>query len=46
VDRKVSLLNDIDISWRLSDVALLEKVSTVLNWSRRQELVSKLAPSA
>ena len=42
-DRKISLLNDIDIRWRPDDLALLERVSTVLNWSRRQELVSRLA---
>lgn len=42
-DRKISLLNDIDIRWRPDDVVILERVSTVLNWSRRQELVSRLA---
>ena len=45
-DRKITMLNDVDVRWRPDDIALLGGVSTVLNWSRRRELVSKLAPSA
>ena len=41
-DRKISMLNDIDVHWRPDDVALLGRVSTVLNWSRRKELLSQL----
>ena len=42
-DHKISMLNDVDVHWRPDDVALLGRVSTVLNWSHRQELLSGLA---
>lgn len=45
-DRKITMLNDVDIHWRPDDIALLGRVSTVLNWSRRRELLSSLSPSA
>ena len=41
-DRKISMLNDVDVHWRPDDIALLGRVSTVLNWSSRQELLSRL----
>ncbi len=42
-DRKISMLNDVDVHWRPDDVALLGRVSTVLNWSSRREFLSGLA---
>lgn len=34
---KISLLNDVDFQWRPHDVGLLERVSRVTCWSKREE---------
>ena len=36
---KVSLLNDIDYSWKSEDVALLERVSVVRGWSKKEQFL-------
>ena len=36
---KISLLNDIDYSWKEVDKAILEKVSVVQTWSRKEQLL-------
>jgi len=39
---KVSFLNDVDFEWRQPEVALLERVSIVGYWSRRDDLLPML----
>lgn len=36
---KVSLLNDIDYSWKAEDIALLERVSAVQTWSKKEQFL-------
>jgi len=36
---KVSLLNDIDYSWKAEDIALLERVSVVQSWSKKEQFL-------
>lgn len=38
-DAKVSLLNDVDFVWKQPEVALLDKVSNVGYWTRKDELL-------
>ena len=45
-DRKITMLDDIGVHWRPEDITLLGRVSTVLNWSSRRELLSSLSSSA
>lgn len=40
--KKVSLLNDVDFQWKEPDVSILERLSRVVFWSRRDELVGIL----
>jgi len=37
--QKISVLNDIDFPWREPDVILLEKVSKIILWSRKEEIL-------
>ena len=37
--RKVSLLNDIDYSWKKEDMALLQKVSIIHNWANKERFL-------
>lgn len=41
-EAKVSLLNNVDFQWKQPEVALLERVSDVRYWTRRDEFVSLL----
>ncbi len=36
---KVSLLNDVDYLWKPEDMALLERVSVIQTWSRKQQFI-------
>lgn len=36
---KVSLLNDIDYSWKAEDIALLGRVSAIQNWSEKEQFL-------
>lgn len=36
---KVSLLNDVDYSWKPEDIALLERVSVIQTWSRKERFL-------
>jgi len=38
--RKVSLLNDIDYLWKKEDIALLQKVSVIHIWSKREQFLN------
>lgn len=42
-ETKVSLLNDIDFQWKTPEVALLDRVSIVTYWSRRDDIVAVLS---
>jgi len=35
----VSLLNDVDYLWKPEDMALLERVSVIQTWSRKQQFI-------
>ncbi len=37
--RKISLLNDIDYLWKKEDIALLQKVSVLQIWSKREQFI-------
>lgn len=37
--QKISLLNDVDFPWREPDIILLERVSKVILWSRKEEIL-------
>jgi hypothetical protein len=41
-ERKVTILNDIDFQWRSYDINILERLSTVQYWTRKQELLRLL----
>lgn len=41
--KKYSLLNDIDFTWKGSDVSILNRVSNAAFWSRKEELVLLIA---
>lgn len=41
-ERKVTILNDVDFEWRLYDINILERLSTVKYWTRRQDLLKLL----
>jgi hypothetical protein len=40
--KKVSLLNDVDYSWKKEDVALLEKVSIIHNWTKKERFLKNV----
>ena len=42
---KFSLVNDVDYAWGAPDIAILERLSNVGHWSRRQEFVALLTRS-
>lgn len=39
---KVSLLNDIDYSWKSEDIALLERVSAIQSWSKKEQFLEHI----
>lgn len=44
-EHKVTILNDVDFEWRPYDVSILERLSTVRYWTRKQELLTLLKAS-
>ncbi|MFC1592839.1 DUF1828 domain-containing protein [Candidatus Omnitrophota bacterium] len=40
--RKVSLLNDVDYSWKKEDLVLLQKVSIIHNWTSKEPFLNEV----